>query len=78
VIVTAVNPDFCRSQLARHRSFIHSAFAAIKTAILAHTTEEGSRQLVWAAVGGIGREFEPRGAYMSNANANLQQQKCDL
>ena len=37
-------------------------------AILARTTEEGSRQLVWAAVGGAGREFELRGAYVSKAD----------
>jgi hypothetical protein len=36
--------------------------------LLFRTTEEGSRQLVWAAVGGAGREFELRGGYVSNAN----------
>ena len=37
-------------------------------ALLARTTEEGSRQLVWAAVGGVGREFELRGGYVNKAN----------
>jgi retinol dehydrogenase-12 len=36
--------------------------------LLARTTKVGSRQLVWAAVGGAGREFELRGGYVSNAN----------
>jgi retinol dehydrogenase-12 len=36
--------------------------------LLARTTEEGSRQLVWAAVSGVGREFELRGGYVSMAN----------
>jgi len=36
--------------------------------LLARTAEEGSRNLVWGAVGGAGREFELRGAYVSNAN----------
>jgi retinol dehydrogenase-12 len=35
---------------------------------LAFTTEEGSRQLLWAALGGAGREFELRGGYVSKAN----------
>jgi retinol dehydrogenase 12 len=34
---------------------------------LAHTTEEGSRQLVWAAVGGAGSEDSLRGAYVSSS-----------
>jgi retinol dehydrogenase 12 len=37
-------------------------------ALLARTTEEGSRQLVWAAIGGVGREFELRGAFVNKAN----------
>jgi retinol dehydrogenase 12 len=68
VIVTAVNPGYCKSQLIRNQSFFVRVVAAIVTALLARTTEEGSRQLVWAAVGGVGREFELRGAYVSKAN----------
>ncbi|KAI0281756.1 hypothetical protein BGY98DRAFT_1088331 [Russula aff. rugulosa BPL654] len=56
VIVTAANPGLC--------SIIHS----IMEVLLARTTEEGSRQLVWAAVGGAGRESELRGGFVSNAN----------
>jgi len=37
-------------------------------ALIGRTTEQGSRQLVWAAVGGAGREFELRGAYVSKAD----------
>ena len=40
----------------------------IMEALLARTAEQGSRQLVWAAVGGAGREFELRGAYVSKAD----------
>jgi hypothetical protein len=35
--------------------------------ILARTSEEGSRQLVWAAVGGTGSEDTLRGAYISTS-----------
>jgi hypothetical protein len=41
---------------------------SILEALLARTTEEGSRQLLWAAIGGAGREFELRGAYVSKAS----------
>ena len=37
-------------------------------ALLARTAEEGSRQLMWAAIGGVGREFELRGGYVNRAN----------
>jgi len=40
----------------------------IVAALLARTTEQGSRQLVWAAVGGTGREFELRGGYVTTTN----------
>ena len=41
---------------------------SIMECLLARTTEEGSRQLVWAAIGGVGRESELRGGFVSNAN----------
>jgi retinol dehydrogenase 12 len=43
-------------------------FHKILEALLARTTEEGSRQSVWAAIGGTGREFELRGGYVSKAD----------
>jgi len=39
----------------------------IVEAVFARTAEQGSRNLLWAAVGGAGRESELRGAYVSNA-----------
>ena len=68
VIVTAVNPGYCKSQLGRYTPLINRIFLKIMEVSLALTTEEGSRQLVWAAVGGVGREFELRGGYVSMAN----------
>jgi hypothetical protein len=68
VIVTAVNPGLCRSLLKRNISFTRSVIHSIIELLLARTTEEGSRQLVWAAVGGAGRESELRGGFVSNAN----------
>ena len=68
VIVTAVNPGYCKSQLGRNLSPILYILSKIGEAFLARTTEEGSRQVVWAAVGGAGREFELRGGYVSMAD----------
>jgi retinol dehydrogenase 12 len=68
VIVTAVNPGYCKSQLPRNLSPVHRMVSKIAEALIARTAEEGSRQLVWAAVGGVGREFELRGGYVSMAN----------
>jgi NAD(P)-dependent dehydrogenase (short-subunit alcohol dehydrogenase family) len=69
VIVTAVNPGFCTSELGRNLSPVFLILGTIMWALLARTTEEGSRQLVWAAVGGAaGREFELRGGYVNMAN----------
>ena len=68
VIVTAVNPGYCKSQLRRHLPFPLYIFDYIMEALLARTTEEGSRDLVWAAIGGAGREFELRGGYVNCAN----------
>ncbi len=68
MIVTAVNPGYCKSQLRRNLSPVLRVVDRIVEALLARTTEEGSRQLVWAAVGGAGREFELRGGYVSMAN----------
>jgi retinol dehydrogenase 12 len=68
VIVTAVNPGFCKSELGRNQSLVYRMLGKIMHALLARTAEEGSRQLVWTAVGGVGREFELRGGYVNMAN----------
>ena len=67
VIVTAVNPGYCKSQLRRYLPLPLRILNSIVEVLLARTTEEGSRQLLWAAIGGAGREFELRGAYVSKA-----------
>jgi hypothetical protein len=68
VIVTAVNPGYCKSQLRRHLPFPLYIFDYVIEGLFARTTEEGSRDLVWAAIGGAGREYELRGGYVSSAN----------
>ena len=68
MIVTAANPGYCKSELRRNFPFVSRIKDSIREFLLARTTEEGSRQLVWAAVGGAGREFELRGGYVSMAS----------
>ena len=67
MIVTAVNPGYCKSQLRRYLPWPLRILNGILEVLLARTTEEGSRQLLWAAIGGAGREFDLRGAYVSKA-----------
>jgi hypothetical protein len=68
VIVISVNPGYCKSQLRRNLPLPVRMFAKGMEAVLARTTEEGSRQLLWAAIGGTGREFVLRGGYVNKAN----------
>ena len=53
--------------LGRNLSLV-SRMRMIFHVLLARTAEEGSRQLIWAAIGGVGREFELRGGYVNRAN----------
>ncbi|KAK7056348.1 hypothetical protein VNI00_002902 [Paramarasmius palmivorus] len=50
VVVSAVNPGFCISELRRDISGIQAAFSCLMEKALALTMEEGSRQLVYAAL----------------------------
>ncbi|KAI0267300.1 hypothetical protein BC834DRAFT_968824 [Gloeopeniophorella convolvens] len=68
VVVVSVNPGYCKSELRRNLSPIFRILDRLMEFALAFTTEEGSRQLVWAAVGGAGREAELRGGYVSKAD----------
>lgn len=74
MIVTAVNPGYYRSQLRRNLSYTRWVIYSIMEVLLAHTTEEVSRQLVWAAIGDAGRESRLRGGFESNANVR---EVCD-
>jgi hypothetical protein len=51
LIVNTVNPGFCVSELRRDLPAPISWIMAIMEAIMAFSTEEGSRQLVFGAVG---------------------------
>ncbi|KAH9479748.1 Short chain dehydrogenase sol3 [Psilocybe cubensis] len=84
IIVNAVNPGYCYSNLRSTYTGPRAWFDWFMERVLARTAEEGSRQVVWAALGcdesenaaGGGsarqrtreREAKMKGAYISNAS----------
>ncbi|KAF7371442.1 hypothetical protein MSAN_00781200 [Mycena sanguinolenta] len=50
LIVNAVNPGFCYSELTRGLTGVAAAFDRLMAWIFAYSTEVGSRHLVWASV----------------------------
>lgn len=60
VIINCTNPGMCRSELARELSGFP---ARVATALLARTSEEGSRNLIAGAVGGL----DTHGQYLDMA-----------
>ncbi|KJA28436.1 hypothetical protein HYPSUDRAFT_33824 [Hypholoma sublateritium FD-334 SS-4] len=67
LIVNSVSPGFCISEFRRTFSGFQSVVNWLMEKTLARSTEEGSRQLVWAAVGGADKLDDLRGAYISLA-----------
>ncbi|KAJ6526947.1 hypothetical protein DFH09DRAFT_1414655 [Mycena vulgaris] len=65
LVVSAVNPAFCYSELRRDFSGAKAFLISIMERILAFTTEEGSHQLVWAAVGLQDSPDKLRGEYIN-------------
>ncbi|TFY70512.1 hypothetical protein EVG20_g2488 [Dentipellis fragilis] len=66
LIVDCVNPGFCSSELGRNSSLIFRAVSYLLQFGITRTPEQGSRQLVWAALGRSEKEDELRGAYVSD------------
>lgn len=68
VIVNGPNPGFCVSELRRDLKGFYAVASVVIEKALAMTTEEGSRQLVWAGIGGNPASgqpslAEPKGVY---------------
>ncbi|KAF8074521.1 hypothetical protein FPV67DRAFT_1605312 [Lyophyllum atratum] len=70
LIVVGVNPGFCLSEFRRSFSGLRAAFVWAFEKALARTTEEGGRQLVYAAVGESEDEGRLRGSYLSAAKVS--------
>ncbi|KAF7335675.1 WW domain-containing oxidoreductase [Mycena venus] len=68
LIVNTVNPGLCKTEIMREAKGIQAFVAALLQRILAFTAEEGSRQLVWAAVGGQPQNL--RGQYITSSHVS--------
>ncbi|KAF8625040.1 hypothetical protein AX17_006954 [Amanita inopinata Kibby_2008] len=69
LITNCVNPGFCYSELRRNISGFRAFMSTVMEKFLAFTTEQGSRQLVWAALGGDDKDEKLHGAYISRSQA---------
>ncbi|KAF9485524.1 short-chain dehydrogenase [Pholiota conissans] len=67
LIINSVTPGYCYSSLRKNFSGLRAWVDWLMEKALARTAEEGSRQLIWAAVGGADDEEALRGAYISLA-----------
>ncbi|KAG6818613.1 hypothetical protein H0H93_003443 [Arthromyces matolae] len=67
IITNGANPGFCLSEIRRDLSGFERCFFLVLDKTIARTAEEGSRQIVYAAVGGAGEEDRFRGSYISLA-----------
>jgi retinol dehydrogenase 12 len=66
LIVNAVNPGFCRSALRRNITGLVTWPMRLFELLLARSTEQGGRQLIWACIGGKDNIDQLRGAYISS------------
>ncbi|KDR67612.1 hypothetical protein GALMADRAFT_257837 [Galerina marginata CBS 339.88] len=67
IIVDTVNPGYCLSAFRRSFTGLRAFLDRLMEMALARSTEEGSRQLVWAAIGAEEKKDELRGSYISLA-----------
>lgn len=67
VIVNTVDPGFCRSNLRQYPTLITRTANSLMEMAMARTSEEGARELVWAALGSVdGDERALHGQYISD------------
>ena len=66
IIVNAVNPGFCHSSLRRNITGIMALPMRLWELMVARSTEQGGRQLIWACIGGKDNIDQLRGAYISS------------
>ena len=66
LIVNTVDPGFCYSALRRHITGLRAWYMWLMELALARSSEQGSRQLIWASIGGKDNIDQLRGAYISS------------
>ncbi|KAJ7623768.1 hypothetical protein FB45DRAFT_114778 [Roridomyces roridus] len=67
LVVNAVSPGFCHSELVRTYSGLRMLIDRFMKFVLAFTAEVGSRQLVWAALAQEDHPEEIRGQYIAGS-----------
>jgi retinol dehydrogenase-12 len=67
IIVTASNPGLCHSELSRNTGGLVGVIFAIVKRLLAFTTEQGSRQFVFNAIGHAENPDALRGQYVNQS-----------
>jgi NAD(P)-dependent dehydrogenase (short-subunit alcohol dehydrogenase family) len=70
LIVNSVCPGYCYSAFRRNFTGLRALFDRLMEMALARSTEEGSRNLVWAAIGAEEKKDELRGAFISLAQVS--------
>ena len=65
LIVNTVNPGFCYSSLRKSFTGRKVLINWLMETLLARTSEQGSRPLIWASIGGKDNVDELHGAYIS-------------
>lgn len=71
IIVTAVCPGFCISDLRRHVTGEQAAYYKKLEDELAYTAEEGSRHIIYGAVGGADQEDKLKGAFITTGTIKV-------
>lgn len=72
LLATTVNPGLCRSELGRNvtsRGVIFRVVSSIYLGLLGRTSEQGARQLVWAA---LATEKEAKAVAHKNGEVKIQ------
>ncbi|KAL0948982.1 hypothetical protein HGRIS_009082 [Hohenbuehelia grisea] len=67
VIVNTANPGYCVSELRRDLGGVTWLVCKVMDWLLAYTSEEGARELVWSAVGSSWDEGRLHGAYINHS-----------
>ena len=71
IVANSANPGLCYSELIRNSGLSFKIQARLLQIFIARTAEQGSRQLIWAALGPDGKEGRHirhlNGAYVSGA-----------
>ncbi|KAJ8074023.1 hypothetical protein PM082_012313 [Marasmius tenuissimus] len=65
VTCTSVAPGFCESDLSRHATGEQAEVVRKLKEVMAYTSEEGGRQLLYAAIGERDKEDQMRGAFLA-------------